>query len=144
MFEVGDKVTSEKFGEGVIIEINDKLDYPVLVKFIKSIDIEGFTKQGLYRKSNSLTNRENIKNVDNTPEEDYKKIRVTGFGFLLEFDNGICIYHPNQGQPFQVYPKHNAEKDYHEQIQGQNPLRHLQRRRNTLDSRRVRHRNYCI
>ena len=109
MFEVGDKVASEKFGEGVIIEINDKLDYPVLVKFIKSIDIEGFTKQGLYRKSNSLTNRENIKNVDNTPEADYKKIRVTGFGFLLELDNGICIYHPNQGQPFQVYPKHNVE-----------------------------------
>ena len=23
--------------------------------------------------------------------------------------NGIYIYHPNRGQPFQVYPKHNAE-----------------------------------
>ena len=110
MFEVGDNVTSEKFGEGVIIEINDKLDYPVLVKFIKSIVIEGFTKQGLYRKSNSLTNRENIKKVDNTTEEgNYKKIKVKDFGHLIEFYNGIYIYHPNQGQPFQVYPKHNAE-----------------------------------
>ena len=51
MFEIGDKVTSEKFGEGVIVEINDKLDYPVLVKFTKSLDIKGFTKLGLYRKS---------------------------------------------------------------------------------------------
>ena len=109
MFEVGDKVTSEEFGEGVIIEINDKLDYPVLVKFIKSIVIEGFTKQGLYRKSNSPENRENIKNVDNTPEEGYKKTKILGFGIMLELDNGICIYHPNQGQPFQVYPKQNVE-----------------------------------
>ena len=109
MFEIGDKVTSEKFGEGVIVEINDKLDYPVLVKFTKSLDIEGFTKLGLYRKSNSPGNRENIKNVDNTPEEGYKKTKILGFGFMLELDNGICIYHPNQGQPFQVYPKHNAE-----------------------------------
>ena len=63
MFEIGDKVISEKFGEGVIIEINTKLDYPILVKFTKSIDIEGFTELGLYRKSNKLTDRDNIKKL---------------------------------------------------------------------------------
>ena len=109
MFEIGDKVISEKFGEGVIIEINTKLDYPILVKFTKSIDIEGFTELGLYRKSNKLTDRDNIKKVDNTPEADYKKTKILGFGFMLELDNGIYIYHPNQGQPFQVYPKQHGD-----------------------------------
>ena len=110
MFEVGDKVTSEKFGEGVIIEINSKLDYPLLVKFTKSIDIERFTELGLYRKSNKDTDKDNIKKVDNTTEEDnYKKTKVKDFGHLIEFYNGICIYHPNQGQPFQVYPKQHGD-----------------------------------
>ena len=29
MFEVGDKVISDYFGEGKVIEVNTKLDYPV-------------------------------------------------------------------------------------------------------------------
>ena len=54
--------------------------------------------------------KDNIKKVDNTTEEDnYKKTKVKDFGHLIEFDNGICIYHPNQGQPFQVYPKSTSE-----------------------------------
>jgi len=110
MFEVGDKVISDYFGEGNVVEVNTKLDYPVLVRFIKPSSLEGFTEYGLYRRSNKDTDKDNIKKVDNTTEEsNYKKTRVTGFGLLLEFDNGICIYHPNQGQPFQVYPKSTNE-----------------------------------
>lgn len=110
MFEVGDKVISDYFGEGKVVEVNTKLDYPVLVRFIKSSSLEGFTEYGLYRKSNKDTNKENIKKVDNTTEEsNYKKTKVKDFGHLIEFDNGICIYHPNQGQPFQVYPKSTNE-----------------------------------
>ena len=110
MFEVGDKVVSDYFGEGKVVEVNTKLDYPVLVRFIKSSSLEGFTEYGLYRKSNKDTNKENIKKADTTPEAaNYKKTKVTGFGFLLEFDNGTCIYHPNKGQPFQVYPKQDIE-----------------------------------
>ena len=110
MFEVGDKVISDYFGEGKVVEVNTKLDYPLLVRFIKSSSLEGFTEYGLYRKSNKDTDKDNIKKVDNTTEEDnYKKIKVKDFGYLIEFYNGIYIYHPNRGQPFQVYPKHNAE-----------------------------------
>ena len=109
MFEVGDKVISDYFGEGKVVEVNTKLDYPVLVRFIKSSSLEGFTEYGLYIKSNKDTDKDNIKKVANIPETDYKKTRIKDFGHLIEFYNGICIYHPNQGQPFQVYPKHNAE-----------------------------------
>ena len=109
MFEVGDKVISDYFAEGKVVEVNTKLDYPVLVRFIKSSSLEGFTEYGLYRKSNKDTDKDNIKKVDNTPEADYKKTKILGFGVMLELDNGICIYHPNQGQPFQVYPKSTSE-----------------------------------
>lgn len=110
MFEVGDKVISDYFGEGKVVEVNTKLDYPVLVRFIKSSSLEGFTEYGLYRKSSKDTDKNNIKKVDNTTEEDnYKKIKVKDFGHLIEFDNGVCIYHPNQGQPFQVYTKSTNE-----------------------------------
>ena len=110
MFEVGDRVISDYFGEGEVVEVNTKLDYPVLVRFIKSSSIEGFTEYGLYRKSNKATDKDNIKKVDNTTEEsNYKKSMIKGFGHLIELDNGICIYHPNQGQPFQVYPKSTNE-----------------------------------
>lgn len=110
MFEVGDKVVSDYFGEGKVVEVNTKLDYPVLVRFIKSSSLEGFTEYGLYRKSNSPESRENIKKAETIPEAiNYKKTKATGLGLLLEFDNGICIYHPNQGQPFQVYPKSTNE-----------------------------------
>ena len=110
MFEVGDKVISDYFGEGKVVEVNTKLDYPVLVRFIKSSSLEEFTEYGLYRKSNKDTDKDNIKKVDNTTEEDnYKKTKVKDFGHLIEFYNGICIYHPNQGQPFQVYPKQHGD-----------------------------------
>lgn len=109
MFEVGDDVISDYFGKGKVVEINTKLDYPVLVRFIKSSSLEGFTEYGLYRKSNKDTDKNNIKKVDNTPEADYKKTKILGFGVMLELDNGICIYHPNQGQPFQVYPKQHGD-----------------------------------
>ena len=110
MFEVGDKVISDYFGEGNVVEVNTKLDYPVLVRFIKSSSLEGSTEYGLYRKSSKDTDKNNIKKVDNTTEEDnYKKTKVKDFGHLIEFYNGICIYHPNQGQPFQVYTKSTNE-----------------------------------
>ena len=109
MFEVGDKVISDYFGEGKVVEVNTKLDYPVLVRFIKSSSLEGFTEYGLYRKSNKATDKDNIKKVANIPKADYKKTRIKDFGHLIEFYNGICIYHPNQGQPFQVYPKSTSE-----------------------------------
>lgn len=48
-------------------------------------------------------------NVFEPEATNYKKTRVTGLGHLIEFDNGVCIYHPNQGQPFQVYPKQSVE-----------------------------------
>ena len=111
MFEVGEKVISDYFGEGRVVEVNTKLDYPVLVRFIKSSSIEGFTEYGLYRKSNKDTDKDNIKKVDNyTEESNYKKLIVKDFGHLIELDNGICIYHPTQGQPFQVYPKSTNER----------------------------------
>lgn len=54
--------------------------------------------------------------VDNyTEESNYKKTMIKGFGHLIELDNGICIYHPNQGQPFQVYPK-STNEGYHEKV----------------------------
>ena len=109
MFKVGDRVISDYFGEGKVVEVNTKLDYPVLVRFIKSSSLEGFTEYGLYRKSNKDTDKDNIKKVVSTPEADYKKTRIKDFGHLIELDNGICIYHPNQGQPFQVYPKSTNE-----------------------------------
>ena len=110
MFEVGDKVISDYFGEGIVVEVNTKVNYPVLVRFIKSSSLEGFTEYGLYRKSSKDTDKNNIKKVDNTTEEDnYKKTKVKDFGHLIEFYNGICIYHPNQGQPFQVYTKSTNE-----------------------------------
>lgn len=110
MFEVGEKVISDYFGEGRVVEVNTKLDYPVLVRFIKSSSLKGFTEYGLYKKSNKDTDKDNIKKVDNyTEESNYKKTMIKGFGHLIELDNGICIYHPNQGQPFQVYPKSTNE-----------------------------------
>ena len=110
MFKVGDRVISDYFGEGKVVEVNTKLGYSVRVRFIKSSRLEWFTEYGLYRESNKNTDKYNIKKVDNTTEEDnYKKIRVKDFGHLIELDNGICIYHPNQGQPFQVYPKSTNE-----------------------------------
>ena len=110
MFEVGDIVISDYFGEGKVVKVNTELDYPVLVRFIKSSSLEGFTEYGLYRRPNKDTYKDIIKKVDNTTEEsNYKKTKVLGFGVILELDNGICIYHPNQGQPFQVYPKSTSE-----------------------------------
>ena len=110
MFEVGEKVISDYFGEGRVVEVNTKLDYPVLVRFIKSSSLEGFTEYGLYRKSNKDTDKDNIKKVDNyTEESNYKKTMIKGFGHLIELDNGTCIYHPNQEQPFQVYTKSTNE-----------------------------------
>ena len=110
MFEVGDNVISANFGNGVITSIDSNKDYPIKVKFKKYANEETFSRYGLYRKSNEETHPDNIKKPDTTPEAiNYKKTKVTGFGFLLEFDNGICIYHPNQGQPFQVYPKSTSE-----------------------------------
>ena len=110
MFEVGDSVISTNFGEGIVISIDDDMVYPINVKFEKYVEEEIFTEYGLYHEDNDDTNPDNIKKADATPEAiNYKKTKVTGFGFLLEFDNGICIYHPNQGQPFQVYPKSTSE-----------------------------------
>ena len=110
MFEVGENVVSTNFGEGVVISIDDDMVYPINVKFEKYVEEESFTEYGLYHEDNDDTNPDNIKKADATPEAiNYKKTKVTGFGFLLEFDNGICIYHPNQGQPFQVYPKSTSE-----------------------------------
>ena len=110
MFEVGDNVVSTNFGEGIVASIEYSTNYPINVKFEKHEQIESFTKFGLYMQTHEHTHPDNIKKVDTTPEAtNYKKTRVTGFGFLLEFDNGVCIYHPNQGQPFQVYPKQHGE-----------------------------------
>ena len=110
MFEVGDNVISINFGNGVVTSIDSNKDYPIKVKFKKYESEETFSRYGLYRKTNEDTHPDNIKKSDTTPEViNYKKTKVTGFGFLLEFDNGICIYHPNQGQPFQVYPKSTSE-----------------------------------
>ena len=110
MFEVGDNVISINFGNGVVTSIDSNKDYPIKVKFKKYEREETFSRYGLYRKTNEDTHPDNIKKSDTTPEViNYKKTKVTGFGFLLEFDNGICIYHPNQGQPFQVYPKSTSE-----------------------------------
>ena len=110
MFEVGDDVISINYGNGVITAIDNSQDYPIKVKFENYVEEETFTKYGRYRKSNEDTNPDNIKKANATPEAiNYEKTKVTGFGFLLEFDNGICIYHPNQGQPFQVYPKSTNE-----------------------------------
>lgn len=58
MFEVGDEVISDYFGEGKVVEVNTKLDYPVWVRFIKSSSLEGFTEYGLYRKSNKDTDKD--------------------------------------------------------------------------------------
>lgn len=110
MFEVGDSVISITFGDGVVTSIDDDVEYPVNVKFEDYTKEESFTENGFYHKMNEHTNPDNIQKVDTTQEViNYKKTRVTGFGLLLEFDNGICIYHPNQGQPFQVYPKSTNE-----------------------------------
>ena len=109
MFEVGENVVSTNFGEGVVTSIGGGEDFPVSVKFKKHEEEEKFTIHGFYFKS-SVEDSRNIKKVDTTLEDaNYKKTKITGFGFLLEFDNGICIYHPNQGQPFQVYPKSTNE-----------------------------------
>ena len=110
MFQVGDSVISITFGNGVITSIDNSQDYPIKVKFENYVEEETFTKHGHYRKSNEYTHPDNIKKAETIPEAiNYKKTKATGFGFLLEFDNGICIYHPNQGQPFQVYPKSTNE-----------------------------------
>ena len=110
MFEVGDNVISINFGNGVITSIDNNQDYPIKVQFQNYVKAETFTKYGHYKKSNDYTHPDNIKKVETTPEAiNYKKTKVTGFGFLLELDNGICIYHPNQGQPFQVYPKQHGD-----------------------------------
>ena len=109
MFEVGDRVISDYFGDGIVTCVSGIEDFPISVKFEKyEEEEENFTRQGFYFKS-SVEHPRNIKKVDNTPEADYKKTRIKDFGHLIQFYNGICIYHPNQGQPFQVYPKHNAE-----------------------------------
>ena len=110
MFEVGDKVASITFGNGVITSIDNHMEYPIKVKFKDCTKEVSFTEYGLYHKHNKYEQPNNIKKADTTSEAtNIKKTRVTGFGHLIEFDNGIYIYHPNQGQPFQVYPKHNAE-----------------------------------
>ena len=110
MFKIGDRVISDYFGEGKVTCVSGGEDFPISVKFEKyEEEEENFTRQGFYFKS-SVEHPRNIKKADVTPEAiNYKKTKVTGFGFLLEFDNGICIYHPNQGQPFQVYPKSTSE-----------------------------------
>ena len=109
MFEIGDNVTSVHFGNGVVTCVSRGEDFPISVKFEKQEEEKNFTIYGRYFKI-IMEHPKNIKKVDNTTEEDnYKKIKVKDFGYLIEFYNGIYIYHPNQGQPFQVYPKHNAE-----------------------------------
>ena len=110
MFEVGDRVISDYFGDGVVTYIYEDVGYPVKVKFEKYVDEEEFTMYGHYYKSKGRGHPKNIKKSETTLEStNYKTTSVAGFGFLLEFDNGICIYHPNQGQPFQVYPKSTNE-----------------------------------
>ena len=105
MFEVGDNVISINFGNGIVTSVEKSADYPITVKFEKYAQEETFTKYGLYRKSNEHTHPENIKKADTTPEAaNYKKTKITGFGFLLEFNNGVCIYHPTNGNPFEVHP----------------------------------------
>ena len=110
MFEVVDRVISDYFGEGKVTCVSGGEDFPISVKFEKyeEEEEENFTRQGFYFKS-GVEHQRNIKKVDNTPEADYKKTKILGFGVILELDNGICIYHPNQGQPFQVYPKSTSE-----------------------------------
>jgi hypothetical protein len=109
MFEVGENVISVTFGNGIVTCVSGGEDFPISVKFEK-YEEEKFTRQGCYFKSSGEDSR-NIKKVDNTTEEsNYKKTKVKDFGHLIEFDNGICIYHPNQGQPFQVYPKSTNER----------------------------------
>ena len=110
MFEVGDKVISDYFGDGVVTCIGEGLEYPINVKFEKYVDEEKFTIYGHYSKIMGRGHPKNIKKSETTLEStNYKTTSVAGFGFLLEFNNGICIYHPNQGQPFQVYPKSTNE-----------------------------------
>ena len=69
MFKVGDKVISDYFGEGKVVGVNTKLDYPVLVRFIKSSNLEGFTEYGLYKKSNKDTDKDNIKKLITLPKK---------------------------------------------------------------------------
>ena len=109
MFEVGEKVISANFGNGVVTCVSGGEDFPIKVIFENHVEEENFTKQGCYFKSSGEDSR-NIKKADTTPEAiNYKKTKVKDFGHLIEFYNGICIYHPNQGQPFQVYPKSTNE-----------------------------------
>lgn len=110
MFEVGENVISVTFGNGIVTCVSGGEDFPISVKFEKYEEEEKFTRQGCYFKSSGEDSR-NIKKADTTPEAiNYKKTKVKDFGHLIEFDNGICIYHPNQGQPFQVYPKSTNER----------------------------------
>lgn len=109
MFEVGDNVKSIHFGNGVVTCVSGGEDFPLSVKFEKHEEEENFTIHGGYFKY-GVEHPRNIKKVDTALKAtNFKKTLVTGFGYLIEFDNGICIYQPNQGQPFQVYPKQNIE-----------------------------------
>lgn len=105
MFEVGDKVISITFGYGVITSIDDDVEYPINVKFEDHTEEENFTTCGRYHKYNEYEHPNNIKKANTTSEAtNYKKTKVIGFGTLLEFDNGVCIYHPIKGKPFEVHP----------------------------------------
>ena len=104
MFEIGDNVTSVHFGNGVVTCVSRGEDFPISVKFEKQEEEENFTIYGRYFKI-IMEHPKNIKKVDTTLEAtNFKKTRVTGFGHLIEFDNGICIYHPTNGSPFEVHP----------------------------------------
>jgi H+/Cl- antiporter ClcA len=97
-------------GNVIVTCVRGGEDFPISVKFEKYEEEEKFTRQGYCFKSSGEDSR-NIKKADTTPEAiNYKKTKVKDFGHLIELDNGICIYHPNQGQPFQVYPKSTNER----------------------------------
>ena len=89
MFEVWDKVISITFGDGVITSIDDDVEYPINVKFEDHTEEESFTTCGRYHKHNEYEHPNNIKKANTTS---------------LEFDNGVCIYHPIKGKPFEVHP----------------------------------------
>ena len=104
MFEIGDNVTSVHFGNGVVTCVSRGEDFPISVKFEKQEEEENFTIYGRYFKI-IMEHPKNIKKVYTTLEAtNFKKTMVTGFGHLIEFDNGVCIYHPANGNPFEVHP----------------------------------------
>ena len=92
MFKPGDRVMCEDKGP-YILERNNSSDYPLVINGIDSFTLDG---------RQTMTGPVKLTLIEN---ENVKTYRL---GQVQTLDDGTQIYHPTNGQPFQLIPNTKA------------------------------------